>query len=167
MVRLEAQEFAYFNGIYAGDLFVTREGRHKQRDWNIRRGGRSAPESMTLFGMSNYETKAIIALADIAADLRLSNIDLFRLYTQICRRLLDDYGMYIISSGFGYCSRDDRESGGRLKFNVLVHPKWLVQADKKGVQVALRRCDHRERVTEIVKEMTMKILRTYQCESSC
>ncbi|CAF0871580.1 unnamed protein product [Rotaria sordida] len=45
MIDLEATEFGYMNGLYAGDLFITKDGQLKQRDWNIRRGGRSSPET--------------------------------------------------------------------------------------------------------------------------
>jgi len=33
MVAFEPSEFGYINGIYAGDLFVTKDGHHKQRDF--------------------------------------------------------------------------------------------------------------------------------------
>jgi hypothetical protein len=33
MVAFEASEFGYTNAIYAGDLFVTKDGHHKQRDF--------------------------------------------------------------------------------------------------------------------------------------
>jgi len=157
MINLETPEFGYTNGIYAGDLFVTKDGCHKQRDWNIRRGGRSSPESLIIFGMPNYETKVTISLDDFGLNKKLTNIELFRLYTKICQHLLDDYGMYIFSSGFGYCGKDNDEYD-YLKFNILVHPKWLVTMDKNGDKVKLPRCKHREKVTEIVTDITMKIL---------
>ena len=157
MVNLEASEFAYKNGIYAGDLFITKDGCQKQRDWNIRRGGRSVPESLIIFGMPNYETKVTLSLADFGLNKKLNNIELFRIYTKICQCLLDDYGMYIFSSGFGYCGKDNEEND-LLKFNILVHPKWLVKIDKNGDKLKLPRCDYREKVTDIVKEITMKIL---------
>ncbi|CAF1386943.1 unnamed protein product [Rotaria sordida] len=156
MVNLEALEFGYTNGIYAGDLFVTKDDRHKQRDWNIRRGGRSSPESLIVFGMSNYETKVALSLADYGLNKKLNNIELFRIYTKICQCLSDDYDMYILSSGFGYCGKDN-ETNDCFKFNILVHPKWLVQFDQNGEQMTLPRCQHKEKVTEIVKEVAMKL----------
>jgi hypothetical protein len=158
MVNLESSEFGYKNGIYAGDLFVTKDSCHKQRDWNIRRGGRSSPESLIIFGMPNYETKVTLALGEFDLNKKYNNVELFRIYTQICQCLLDDYGMYIFSSGFGYCGKDDVEND-YFKFNILVHPKWLVKLDKNGEKVKLPRCEYRDKVTEIVRETTKKILR--------
>jgi hypothetical protein len=157
MVNLEGSEFGYSNGIYAGDLFVTQEGCHKQRDWNIRRGGRSSPESLIIFGMPNYETKVTLSLEEFGVNHIYNNVELFRIYTEICQRLLDDYGMYIFSSGFGYCSKDNPDND-LLKFNILVHPKWLIKLGKNGEKIKLPRCEHRQKVFEIVKDITMKIL---------
>lgn len=157
MINLEASEFGYTNGIYAGDLFVTKNDCYKQRDWNIRRGGRSTPESLIIFGMPNYETKVTLSLDDFGLNKKFTNIELFRIYTKICQCLLDDYGMYIFSSGFGYCGKDNYEND-YLKFNILVHPKWLVKNDQNGHKIKLPRCEYRKKVTEIVKEITMKIL---------
>lgn len=157
MVNLEGSEFHYRNGIYAGDLFVTKDGCHKQRDWNIRRGGRSSPESLIIFGMPNYETKVTLSLVDFGINHRYNNVELFRLYTKICQSLLDDYGMYIFSSGFGYCNKDNPESDC-FKFNILVHPKWLIRIDDNGQKVKLPRCEHREKVTDIIRDTAKKIL---------
>ncbi|CAF4094867.1 unnamed protein product [Adineta steineri] len=157
MVAFEASEFGYRNGIYAGDLFVTKDGRHKQRDWNIRRGGRSSPESLVIFGMPNYETKVTISMSDFELNGKMNNIELFRLYTQICQYLSNNYGMYIFSTGLGYCCKDDDENDF-LKFNILIHPKWLVNIDKNGQKQKLPRSEHRNKVTEIIRETTAKIL---------
>jgi hypothetical protein len=157
MVNLESSEFNYKNGIYAGDLFLTKDGCHKQRDWNIRRGGRSSPESLIIFGMPNYETKVLLLLKDFGLNKKFTNIQLFRIYTKICQCLLDDYGMYIFSSGYGYCGKDNHKNDF-LKFNILVHPKWLVKYDKNGEQIKLPRCEYRNKVTEIVRDITIKIL---------
>lgn len=159
MIKYESLELGYANGIYAGDLFVTKDGCLKQRDWNIRRGGRSSPESLIIFGMPNYETKVILCLEDFDLNKKLTNLELFRLYTKICRCLLEDYGMYIFSSGFGYCGKDDEEKNC-LKFNVLVHPKWLTKTAKNGDKIQLPRCEYRQKVTEIIREITMNILRS-------
>jgi hypothetical protein len=151
MVNLESSEFGYKNGIYAGDLFLTKDGCHKQRDWNIRRGGRSSPESLIIFGMPNYETKVHLSLNDLGLNKRFNNVELFRLYTKICQCLLDDYGMYIFSSGFGYCGKDN-DKYDILKFNILV------KYDKNGDKVKLLRCEYREKVTEIVRDIAKNIL---------
>ncbi|CAF4963341.1 unnamed protein product, partial [Rotaria socialis] len=50
MVAIEAEPFSYKNGIYAGDIFLTVNNEYKQRDWNIRRGGRSSPETFIMLG---------------------------------------------------------------------------------------------------------------------
>ena len=157
MVNLESSEFNYKNGIYAGDLFLTKDGCHKQRDWNLRRGGRSSPESLIIFGMPNYETKVLLLLKDFGLNEKFTNIQLFRIYTKICQCLLDDYGMYIFSSGYGYCGKDNNKNDF-LKFNILVHPKWLVKYDKNGEQIKLSRCEYRNKVTEIIRDTTIKIL---------
>jgi hypothetical protein len=157
MVAFEASEFGYKNGIYAGDLFVTKDGRHKQRDWNIRRGGRSSPESFAAFGIPTYETKVTLSMTDFGLDGKMNNVELFRLYTQICQRLSNEYGMYIFSSGLGYCCKDDEESD-HLKFNILIHPKWLATVDIDGHKHKLPRSEHRNKVTEIIRDTTAKIL---------
>ena len=157
MISVEASEFGYTNGIYAGDLFVTKDGYHKQRDWNIRRGGRSSPESLIIFGMPNYETKVKLALADLNCNKKFNNIELFRLYTKICQCLLDNYGMYIFSSGFGYCGKDNDENDYFI-FQILVHPKWLIGFDQNGQQMKLLRCQHREKVKQLITNITKTVL---------
>ncbi|CAF3509913.1 unnamed protein product [Rotaria sordida] len=157
MVAVEASEFGYKNGIYAGDLFVTKNGRHKQRDWNIRRGGRSSPESLIIFGMPNYETKITLSMTNFELNGKMNNIELFYLYTKICQRLTNDYGMYIISSGLGYCCKDNKEND-YLKFNILIHPKWLVNTDSNGQKQQSPRSEHRNKVMEIIREITSQIL---------
>jgi hypothetical protein len=158
MVAFEATEFGYKNGIYAGDLFVTKDGRHKQRDWNIRRGGRSSPESLAAFGIPTYETKVTLSMADFGLDGKMNNVELFRLYTQICQRLSDEYGMYVFSSGFGYCCKD-QERGDHMKFEIMIHPKWLSTIDDiNGQKQKLPRSEHRNKVTEIIRETIKNIL---------
>ncbi|CAF4594834.1 unnamed protein product [Rotaria sp. Silwood1] len=157
MVAVEASEFGYKNGIYAGDLFVTKNGRHKQRDWNIRRGGRSSPESLIIFGIPNYETKITLSMTDFGLNGKMNNIELFHLYTKVCQRLTQDYGMYIFSSGLGYCCKDNKEDD-YLKFNILIHSKWLVNIDSNGQKQQLPRSEHRNKVMEIIREITSQIL---------
>ena len=164
MVGIEAAEFGYYNGIYAGDLFVTKDGRHKQRDWNIRRGGRSSPESLIIFGMPNYETKVTLSMEEFKLNKKFNAQELFEVYTQICQRLLDDYGMYVFSSGYGYCCQDDKEMDC-LKFNILVHPKCLVENGEKGETIKIKRSQHRQKVEDIIRATTLKVLE-YRMSSS-
>ncbi|CAF1201052.1 unnamed protein product [Adineta ricciae] len=158
MVAFEASEFGYTNGIYAGDLFVTKDGRHKQRDWNIRRGGRSSPESLVIFGIPNYETKVTLSMFDFGLNGKLNNTELFHLYTDICQYLSNTYGIYIFSSGLGYCSKDDQEND-YLKFNILIHPKLLTHIDQNGQKQKLPRSEHRNKVTEMIRDATTHILK--------
>ncbi|CAF0848815.1 unnamed protein product [Rotaria sordida] len=158
MVVCESSEFGYKNGIYAGNLFITKDGQFKQRDWNIRRGGRSSPETLTIFGLPNYETKIILHLSDFGLDGKMTKLELFRIHTRICECLAQDYGMYIFSSGYSYCCKDN-DNGDFLKFNVLVHPKWLVTIDRHGQKQKLARDEHRNKVTEFVRDTATKILR--------
>ncbi|CAF1127421.1 unnamed protein product [Adineta steineri] len=157
MVALEATEFGYKNGIYAGDLFVTKDNQHKQRDWNIRRGGRSSPESMTIFGMANYETKLILHMNDFGVDGEMNKLELFLLYTNVCERLSQDYGMYTFSSAFGYCCKDSAK-GDTLTFNILVHPKVLTHGDQHGQKQTLPKREHRAKVLELIRDTVTKVL---------
>ncbi|CAF0868157.1 unnamed protein product [Adineta steineri] len=157
MVALEATKLGYKNGIYAGDLFVMKDNQHKQRDWNIRRGGRSSPESLTIFGIPNYETRVTLQMSDFGLDGTMDNIELFRIYTKICERLSQDYGMYILSSAYGYCGKDN-DKGDILKFNILVHPKFLTYIDQHGQSHMLPKNKHRAKVFELVRDTVMKIL---------
>ncbi len=60
--------------------------------------------------------------------------------------------IYIYSNGFGYCGKDN------LILNIIVHPKWLVQLNQSEEKIKLLKCEHRQKVTEIVQEITGKIL---------
>lgn len=155
MVSIESKEFSYRNGIYAGDLFISKDGRHKQRDWNIRRGGRSSPEALTIFGIPNYETKIILSMKDFQLNKTFSSLQLFRIYTQICQQLYDDYGIYVFSTGYGYCCKDD-ENEDLLKFNVLIHPKWLKIDQTENPN--LPRSQYRQRTQEIVRKTAENVL---------
>jgi hypothetical protein len=44
--------------LYAGNLFITLNNEYKQRDCNIRRGGRSTIETLVMLGEPNYEAEA-------------------------------------------------------------------------------------------------------------
>ncbi len=161
MVTLEASEFDYYNGIYAGDLFLTKDGRYKQHDWNIRRGGRSSPESFVIFGIPTYETKVTLMLSDIGLHGQLNNVDLFRVYKQTCERLSNDYGMYVLSTTYGYFGKDDEKSDF-LKFNIIVHPKWLFNIDNNGQKQNLTRSEHRKEVVKIIRATAIKFLQDRQ-----
>jgi hypothetical protein len=106
--------------------------------------------------MPNYETKVTIALSDFDFNGKMNKIELFHLYTQICAHLSNDYGMYIFSSGLGYCCKDDEEND-YLKFNILIHPKWLFNIDSNGQKQKLPRSEHRNKVTEIIRDITIKV----------
>ncbi|CAF2886532.1 unnamed protein product [Rotaria sp. Silwood2] len=92
------------------------------------RGGRSSPESLIIFGIPNYETKITLAMSDFGLNGKMNNVELFHFYTKICQRLTNDYGIYILSSGLGYCCNDNKKTD-YLKFNILIHSKWLVIID--------------------------------------
>ncbi|CAF3179221.1 unnamed protein product, partial [Rotaria sp. Silwood2] len=130
-------------------------GQFKQRDRNIRRGGRPSLETLTVFGLTNYETKMVLHLSDFANDGKMTKLELFRIDTLICERLAADYGMYIISSGYGYCCKDNNKRDF-LKFNVLVHPKWLITINRHEQKQTLARYKHCNSVTELVQNTTAK-----------
>lgn len=157
MIQLEADEFGYKNGIYAGDLFVTKDGRLVQRDWNIRRGGRSSPESLIIFGAPNYETKVILNLRNLGIDDTMNDGELLRIYTQICDYLSKNYDIYIISSAFGCCCKN-KINGDHLKFNVLADPKYLIHVDNHEEKHQLIKCKHRNKVAELINNIAVRIL---------
>jgi len=65
--------------------------------------------------------------------------------------------MYIFSSGIGSCGKDDEEND-YLKFNILIHPKWLVNTDNNEQKQKLPRSEHQNKVTEIIRDKTAKVL---------
>ena len=141
MVTIEAELFSYRNGIYAGDLFITRQREYKQRDWNIRRGGRSTPETLIMLGKPNYEAKTSISI-----DNELSCDRLFDLYTNVCDRLTrEPYHMYPFSTGYCYFCKSTTPSLLRIK--MLVDPSRLL--DEKGNQ--LPKNQHREKINKIAQ----------------
>ena len=140
MATIEAEPFSYKNGIYAGDLFITRQHGLKQRDWNIRRGGRSAPESLTMLGEPNYEAKATVNVERL-----LTGEQLFDVYTRVCDRLTRaPYEMHPFSTTYGYFGQT--RTPNFLRFDILVDPRRLV--DEHGAP--LLRKKHKEKVNEIV-----------------
>jgi len=157
MTALEAVEFSYSNGIYAGDLFITKEGNHKQHDWNIRRSARAPSESLIIFGMPNYFSIIRLPMADFGRDRQLNNIEMFRVYNQICDCLVNEYGIYVTNTSFGYCGK------GRwndvLRFHVITHPKWLVDTeDNEQPLQHLPNSEHQHKMTELVRGIVEKIL---------
>lgn len=161
MVSLEASEFNYKNGIYAGDLFLTKDGHHKQHDWNIRRGARSSPESLVLFGVSTYETKVTLFMSEFGLHGKMDNIQLFYVYKSICERLSREYGMYLFSTGFGYFGKND-QAGDFLKFNVLVNPQALENILEGGERQYLPRNEHRNKIIQIIRKLANQILHDKQ-----
>jgi len=151
MSEYESKKFNYFNGVYAGDLFISKEKReHKQRDWNIRRGGRSTPETLIMFDnyQVNYECKVILNLNTICNSIQLTNEELFKLYTNVCDELANGvYKMYPFSTSYAYFGQTN--DGDFLKFNFIVNPFLLVDNQQK----LLPKDQHRERVYNIVKEI--------------
>jgi hypothetical protein len=143
MVTIEAEPFSYRHGIYAGDLFINRHREYKQRDWNIRRGGRSTPESLIMFGEPNYEAKVNIFVQE-----NLSNERLFDLYTNVCDRLTHaPYLMYPFSTS--YCYFGKSVTPNFLRFNFLVNPHRIV--DEHGQQ--LQKNQHGRTSHDIIRKI--------------
>jgi hypothetical protein len=151
MSEYESKKFNYSNGVYAGDLFISKGKReHKQRDWNIRRGGRSTPEALIMFDnyQVNYECKVILNLNTIINSIRLTNEQLFYLYTNICDELANgSYKMYPFSTSYGYFGQTD--DGDFLKFNFVINPLLFVDNQQKS----LSKDQHREYLYNIVKQI--------------
>ncbi|CAF2992763.1 unnamed protein product [Rotaria sp. Silwood2] len=157
MTALEAAEFSYNNGIYAGDMFIMTDGTHKQHDWNIRRSGRSPSESLIIFGMSAYQTKITLRMADFEMEGQLNNLQMFRVYTQICERLVNDCGIYVSTTGYGYCGKD--KATDILMFHVIVHSKSIVDIDNHEQSLHnFSKSEHRQKVAELVRRVTEMIL---------
>jgi hypothetical protein len=152
MSEYESNILHYFNGIYAGDLFVSKDKReHKQRDWNIRRGGRSTPETLMMIDdyEVNYECKVSLDLNTLQNNFRLTNEQFFLLYTRVCDELSNGpYKMYPFSTSYVYFGRLTNEDC--LKFDFILNPRLLVDNQQK----LLPKCQHRERVYDIVKQVT-------------
>ena len=143
MAEIEAKPFAYKNGIYAGDLFITPDKKYKQRDWNIRRGGRSTPETLTMLGEANYEAKA-----NVSIEKELTSEELFDLYTKVCDRVTRaPYLMYPFSTG--YCHFCKSAEPNFLRINVLINPVRLL--DEKGKKLPKNK--NRQQVNDIIKEL--------------
>ena len=143
MVSIEAKPFGYRNGIYAGDIFLTNDNQYKQRDWNIRRGGRSVPETLIMLGEPNYEAKA-----NISIEKDLSSEQLIDLYSNVCDRLTNaPYYMYPFSTG--YCHFCKSVEPNFIRINILVNPQRLL--DEHGTK--LERNQNRQKIQDIVKQI--------------
>jgi hypothetical protein len=155
MVAIEAEPLSYKNGTYSTDLFVTAANELKLRDWNLRRGGHSAPESLIIFGMPNYEMKMTFYLKDFGSSFQFTAVQLFQVYTRICELLVNEYSMYVINTGLGYCGKLDSKGNDFLKFHVLVHPNSFINA-ADGKPLPQR--EHPDKATELVRAAASKIL---------
>ena len=163
MVKIEAEPLSYRNGTYSTDLFITSNNELKLRDWNLRRGGHSAPESLIIFGMPNYEMKMTFYLKDFGqCDFHFNAVQLFQIYTRMCEILVNEHSMYVFNTGLGYCGKLDSKGNDFLKFHVLVHPNSFIDAaaaatdGSKGKPIPER--DHPDRATELVRTVVSKLL---------
>jgi len=158
MSEYEANRLKYFNGVYAGDLFLSQnQHEHKQRDWNIRRGGRSTPETLIMFDEYeyNYECKIMIQLNTILDSIRLTNEQLFELYTSVCNDLANGiYKIYSFSTSYAYFGQT--ETDDFLKFNLIINPSLF---NNNGT-VRLSKDQHRDEVYKIVKEIISRHVNT-------
>jgi hypothetical protein len=151
MSEYESKKFNYSNGVYAGDLFISNMKReHKQRDWNIRRGGRSTPETLTMVEnyQVNYECKVTLHLNTILDSIRLTDKQLFILYTNICDELSNGlYKMYPFSTNYAYFGQTDDGD--------FLNP--LLFTDNQGK--LLPKYQQRERVYDTVRHITSRHIR--------
>jgi len=153
MSEYESNILKYSNGIYAGDLFISNINREqKQRDWNIRRGGRSTPETLIMINEYevNYECKVTLNINTICNSFQLTNEQTFLLYTRICDELSNGpYKMYPFSTSYSYFGQLDNNNF--LKFNFVLNPRLLLDNQKK----ILPKYQHRDKVYDIVKEVAL------------
>jgi hypothetical protein len=158
MSESESQILHYTNGIYAGDLFISNIHReHKQRDWNIRRGGRSTPETLIMIDEYevNYECKVILNINTILSSTQLTDEQIFHLYTNICDELANGpYRMYAFSTGYVYFGRYNNDDS--LKFNFILNSRLLLDSQNK----ILPKSQHRDKIYEIVKQVALNQILT-------
>ena len=157
MSEYESTRLEYRRGVYAGDLFLCKGKReHKQRDWNIRRGGRSTPETLIMFDeyQVNYECKTVVNLTPTDRSTRLTSEQFFELYTHVCDQLArGPYKIYSFSTGYVYFGQTETEDF--LKFNLIIHPSLLVDEQ----QQVLAKWQHRAKVFDIVQDIVSNYLR--------
>ncbi|CAF0939101.1 unnamed protein product [Adineta steineri] len=160
MVKIEAEPLSYKNGTYSTDLFVTSDNQLKLRDWNLRRGGHSAPESLIIFGMPNYEMKMTFYLKDFGEhNFHFNAVELFHLYTRVGEILVNEHCMILINTGLGYCGKLDSKGNDFLKFHVLAHPSSFIDTAANGGEgKPIPERDHPARVTELVRAAVAKVL---------
>jgi hypothetical protein len=156
MSEYESKKLNYSNGVYAGDLFISKGKReHKQRDWNIRRGGRSTPEALIMFAnyQINYECKVTLDLNRIYNSIQLTNKQFFNLYTNICNELANGiYQMYPFSTSYAYFGQTN--DGDFLKFDLILNPFLLRDNQEKF----LLKDQHRKQVYGIVQEILSRYI---------
>ena len=151
MVEIEAEPLGYRNGIYAGDLFITTDRQYKQRDWNIRRGGRSSPESLTIFGQSNYELKVNVTIQeDLGCD------KLFDLYTNVSDRLTKA-PLYAYPFSTAYCYVSKSATSSFFRFDLLLDPQHIL--DENGNQIL--RKDQRVAVKNVLESIVAEEIRFF------
>ncbi|CAF1125064.1 unnamed protein product [Rotaria sordida] len=145
MSQTEAKLLHYPSGIYAEDLFLLKINQeYKQRDWNIGRGGRSTPKTLTMIEKYavNYECKLLIDIYFY----QLTNEEIFEIYTRICDDLsTGPYEIHPFSTGYVDFSRFDRKNF--LKFNLIVNLNLLVNQDNH----LLSKSQHRNKVKELLQ----------------
>lgn len=94
----------YHNGILAGDIFALADGQLRQHDWNLRRGGRSVPETIIMLEPGGWLEAQVEVDLTAYAD-RFNTESLYELYTTVCTELMKQ-GVYPFSSSFGYFGVD-------------------------------------------------------------
>ncbi|MEN9328634.1 MAG: hypothetical protein RI947_1442 [Candidatus Parcubacteria bacterium] len=90
----------YHNGILAGDIFALADGQLRQHDWNLRRGGRSVPETIIMFENGGWFEAQIEVDLTAYAD-RFDAESLYELYSVVCADLMER-GIYPFATSFGY-----------------------------------------------------------------
>ena len=162
MVKIEVEPLSYRNGTYSTDLFVTSDNELKLRDWNLRRGGHSAPESLIIIGAPNYEMKMTFYLKDFGQHkFKFTAVQLFQVYTRVCEILVNEHCMYVINTGLGYCGKLDSKGNDFLKFHVLVHPSSFIDTAAvtgNGERKPLPERNHPDKTIELVRAAVSKIL---------
>lgn len=113
----------YRNGVLAGDLFQREDGTFAQHDYNLRRGGRSVPESITALEPEGWFDGSIqISLTEAS----VSPGKIINAYHQICERLVEQ-GVLPYATGLAY--GDNREPSNVRTFKILRKMESLVDED--------------------------------------
>lgn len=116
-------ENGYRNGVLAGDVFQRKDGTFAQHDYNLRRGGRSVPESLTaLEPEAWFDGSVQVQLSDGPITTEQS-VDV---YHRMCDELVDQ-GMFPYATGLAY--GDNHEPNNVRTFKVLRPMSQLVDTD--------------------------------------